>query len=576
MKPQKRFHYMLRTVIFLTGLISLLPAETLVDLSQIHPREIQTAGFVIDKDQNVIINSQLNLFYRSRRIAVCYAWILNSETRAVIWESGKFMNRAEKNESNSQSIELKAGTYEVYLSTYHNHKWRNNWHGFHSFFSFIFNDDWDIDYYDNERFYEQVSLKISGGGRALSGKELQADIEKQKQKAFFSLSGLPDEDYQEQLFRIDQLVRLRIYAIGEASRDEPYDFGWIINLDTRERIWQFDYRRTEPAGGAAKNRKYDEVIAVQPGTYKAVFITDDSHSNEEWNSAVPFDPEFWGLTVWAEEAADITKLVRFEKEAENDSAYVSFVRVRDDQYYSGEFALKEKQPVRIYAIGEGSDNEMADFGWIMDVKSHQTIWEMDYRETTPAGGDVKNRLYEGIIALEPGHYRVGYQTDDSHAYHSWNTSPPFDKENYGIRVFLPKEAVKNNLATTFSEKDDAGFLARLVEIGDDERARTTFVMPEDGEISIYAIGEGDHGDMYDYGYIKDLKSGRIVWKMTYDGTRHAGGARKNRLFNDAIFIKAGKYEVIFETDDSHSTDEWNDSPPRDAMNWGITVRLATK
>jgi hypothetical protein len=80
--------------------------------------------------------------------------------------------------------------------------------------------------------------------------------------------------------------------------------------------------------------------------------------------------------------------------------------------------------------------------------------------------------------------------------------------------------------------------------------------------------------MYDYPYIMDDETGHVVWEMKYEQTRHAGGAKKNRLFDGEIRLPSGKYEVIYTSDDSHSFDGWNDARPRDPMNWGVTIRRA--
>ena len=83
-------------------------------------------------------------------------------------------------------------------------------------------------------------------------------------------------------------------------------------------------------------------------------------------------------------------------------------------------------------------------------------------------------------------------------------------------------------------------------------------------------GEGDRDDMYDYGWIED-KRGRVIWEMTYQNTEHAGGALKNRLFNDLIILDEGEYKVHFVTDGSHSFKKWNSNPPYDPFHWGIMV-----
>lgn len=78
--------------------------------------------------------------------------------------------------------------------------------------------------------------------------------------------------------------------------------------------------------------------------------------------------------------------------------------------------------------------------------------------------------------------------------------------------------------------------------------------------------------MYDYGWIEN-EQGRIIWEMTYRKTSHAGGAKKNRLFNDTVYLEAGTYYVYYETDGSHSYNDWNSTPPDNPELYGITVLL---
>ena len=123
----------------------------------------------------------------------------------------------------------------------------------------------------------------------------------------------------------------------------------------------------------------------------------------------------------------------------------------------------------------------------------------------------------------------------------------------------------------YEEEEDASVLARLVRVRDDERKKTSFSIGQDGHIHVYAIGEGSDGEMYDYAWIENANTGQVVWEMTYRKTDRAGGARKNRQFDDRVFLEAGDYYVYYETDDSHSFNDWNDRPPRDPFNWGITI-----
>lgn len=77
--------------------------------------------------------------------------------------------------------------------------------------------------------------------------------------------------------------------------------------------------------------------------------------------------------------------------------------------------------------------------------------------------------------------------------------------------------------------------------------------------------------MFDFGWIENDDNGRIVWEMTYSNTEHAGGAKKNRMVNEVIELKAGTYKLYYESDGSHSYRDWNDSPPHDVDRYGITL-----
>jgi hypothetical protein len=56
--------------------------------------------------------------------------------------------------------------------------------------------------------------------------------------------------------------------------------------------------RTRQAGGAVKNRLFDEMVSLPKGTYTLRFKTDESHAYGDWNDDPPFDPEHYGVTVY--------------------------------------------------------------------------------------------------------------------------------------------------------------------------------------------------------------------------------------------------------------------------------------
>jgi hypothetical protein len=131
---------------------------------------------------------------------------------------------------------------------------------------------------------------------------------------------------------------------------------------------------------------------------------------------------------------------------------------------------------------------------------------------------------------------------------------------------------KKNVSV-YDEAADESVLVRLTEMGNNAYERERFELKKRSKVSIYALGEGTRGRMYDYAWIEDSE-GDVVWEMSYRMTDHAGGAKKNRVYDDTIELDAGRYVVYYESDGSHSFKRWNASPPADGFNWGVTVRLA--
>ncbi|HEX8264096.1 MAG TPA: serine hydrolase [Pyrinomonadaceae bacterium] len=113
-------------------------------------------------------------------------------------------------------------------------------------------------------------------------------------------------------------------------------------------------------------------------------------------------------------------------------------------------------------------------------------------------------------------------------------------------------------------------LAQIVSVPDDADKTVEFSLNQSGSVRIFAAGEGDNGQMYDYGWIESAETGKPVWEMKSSETTHAGGAPKNRKVDVVIALPAGKYRLRYKSDDSHSFDNWNAMPP-DINFWGIAL-----
>jgi hypothetical protein len=127
------------------------------------------------------------------------------------------------------------------------------------------------------------------------------------------------------------------------------------------------------------------------------------------------------------------------------------------------------------------------------------------------------------------------------------------------------------LVEKYVEQQDKNVIARIVKVGDDADRVERFKLDRTTRVRVYAIGEGQNREMYDYGWIENVGTGDIVWEMTYGMTFHAGGHRKNRMVNTTIVLDRGEYKLHYVSDDSHSFGDWNVDPPDDQESWGITL-----
>jgi hypothetical protein len=113
-------------------------------------------------------------------------------------------------------------------------------------------------------------------------------------------------------------------------------------------------------------------------------------------------------------------------------------------------------------------------------------------------------------------------------------------------------------------------VAKIVEVVDNEDKSVAFSLAGSQEVRIYAVGEGQAGEMFDYGWIENTDKGVPVWEMQEPKTTHAGGAGKNRKVDVVITLPAGNYKLRYKSDDSHAFGHWNSLPP-DINFWGIAV-----
>lgn len=105
-----------------------------------------------------------------------------------------------------------------------------------------------------------------------------------------------DKDYIYFLVEIDDSRRKQITKKKINERNIFVDYGWIEN-DKGERIWEMNAKYSTWAGGAYRNQKIDTILHLMPGKYVAHYISDESHSYNDWVDLPPKFP-FYGMFLY--------------------------------------------------------------------------------------------------------------------------------------------------------------------------------------------------------------------------------------------------------------------------------------
>ena len=549
-----------------------------ITLGDVYPKEVKIQGFSVTQNADIEIKGTGAVFEDDWKLLIYYGWIIDADSREVVWHLFDYMRDQDVDDVDGPinfktKLNLKKGNYELYFAgMYSNRNWNKNRD--HDWYFDGLGDtmDWLFGSRNREYFRRsaQDELFITLESSALKQEDANAFLEKKTADAIVSFVKTRDDERLSKGFTLTGSTELEVYALGEGSDGEMFDYAWIMDANTRERVFEMDYRDSRFAGGARKNLKVKEKITLPAGSYLVNYSSDDSHSFERWNSLPPDDIQYWGISVWA--SGNKGNVVAYQ-EPKTLKPIVSLTRARDDEMLAKGISVKKSMDIRIYCLGEISGNDnMADFGWIMDASTRERVWRMKPYKARHGGGADKNRYVEEVITLEPGDYIVYYATDDSHAYGDWNSSQPYEPEMWGITMWAINEADLKNISPFHPEEyKNENELAVITMVGDRALAKKTFTINNDTKVRIIGLGEGSGGEMYDYGFIKNMDSGKIVWEMDYRNSEHGGGARKNREFNETLVLEKGTYRVYYETDGSHSYRRWNDDPPNNQEAWGITI-----
>lgn len=410
-------------VLVVVGFASGAGAEE-VRVTGVGEGEVGVVGFVVERPGVVEVEAMVGIGELGGPESE--VWILDAGTREVVWTaaSGRADSETRMSKRYREELRLGSGVYELYYAVR----------------SGVVGDELEAVLADvlgrSRGGSNDLWARVRGEVRVLDDSELERRRKQVRARALVDLAGLGDEAWEVRGFVLGAPVEVEVYALGELSPGYASDVGWIVDVRTREVVWELTWEGSAPAGGDERNRVARARLVLPAGRYEARFVTDRGHSAAGWFGA-PRDPAFWGLTVrCAGGGCDAAAPI----EAGAGPAALAIgglTGLGDGERRELELTLERPARLWLYALGEGI-GEMYDRAWIEDASTGEPVWTMEYERTRPAGGNDKNRLADETAVLPAGRYKAVVETDDSHsAGGGWNAEPPAEPERWGLTIFAP-------------------------------------------------------------------------------------------------------------------------------------------
>lgn len=358
--------------------------------------------------------------------------------------------------------------------------------------------------------------------------------------------------------------------------------AWIIDARTRRLVWEL---RAAPGEKSRKGvRAFEGTVMLPAGAYEAHYaalypVAGFKGDDDDWR--VPRRRATATSGPYLDNGAyrEFGLVIRGSGQRLPPNATVA--RPDDVVIVTGAdaearervgLALEQPASLELYGVGERAGSEWRDYGWIADAETGQRLWSFDDAPSEHAGGAAMNHMVSARLTLPAGRYLVSYVTDGSHHPGDWAETPPYDTGTWGLTVRVAGNA-EQAVARPFAYEripHDAGAV-RLAGLGDDTLAVQAFAARGPLTLRVVALGEGQGGSLYDYGWIVDAQ-GRAVWRMDYGATQSAGGSDKNRVFEGEVRLEPGTYTAYFRTDGSHSFGGgFNSGRPFEGDLWGMTL-----
>ncbi len=141
-----------------------------------------------------------------------------------------------------------------------------------------------------------------------------------------------------------------------------------------------------------------------------------------------------------------------------------------------------------------------------------------------------------------------------------------------IPNFLFRQYNNNLISFLHKLRKDRTPLLQMIDVGDFANLSKEFLLTKDSYLLISCIGEGlPQVGMADYGWLQSIRQDTLWTMKDLNKTFRASGAFKNRQKIGILNLKKGRYKLNYITDDSHSVQSFNATPPQDSIYWGIEI-----
>ncbi len=516
-----------------------------------------------------------------------YPWILNRDTREVVWQMSSSNVQVERTTlaHSATTLTLPAGTYDIFFTTYGNSR-ESRKKG--NLVTSLFKTHWTSDS-DSWRFILR-SASETDVDVALVGHEEEELLSPRGQDVMWTAAPMPNHLKKQFVFSVDRPGAIRAYALGEICERQECDYGWVEEVFSGTRLWELTALNSTAAGGMSANRIADRDVELSAGTYRAVFRTDRAHAWGKWIANPPLDPAGWGLTLRTDSREGPSVEARPFDPWGDLAPVIRISHVGNDERRQVQFAVATPTDVAIAAVGEiTGSGSLYDYGWLRDDASGERIWEMSYANSFSAGGASKNRQELAFVKLSPGSYSLEYETDDSHAFDAWNSSKPTHPDRWGVALFeladTPSIRVMESVAPAIAQTvpvtpappaadtpplGTGEVIADARQVRNESDIAVPFSLTSSSRLHIVALGEISMSGRYDYAWIES-RDGATIWEMSYENTRPAQGEDANRWFDGIIELPPGSYVVRYTTDFSHAYGDFGDEAPTEPDAWGVVV-----